>query len=356
MRIQPFCLESYSFPPGSPDRPCRSWEDRASDVRGSSNQNPRSPPPASMLLSSCNADPLAGPPRIGRVTSSTASRPSCNLPRRRAITASHRWLRRRGQGLPSLQHNSQSQKCLTTTRPGFCLAVPQVMRVDDTLGASWWVSPLSQHMSYSSWLRGPGLIRSSRIITRALPGALPWRICWGSANWTAPAAGLAAETPDYGKDLQCASLPKAFGRTEREISEVLHPLVRRWSLVPAQLLTALPTIERWCWDRSIVLHSEVGIMAADRHIPVWERRIDGDRALQLWWISLCERGHWRRGFFHGDGTRRGRERHNAGRRVYSGSTRAVREVYMNPSISPSLSLLCSSVVRPAASGELLDYS
>jgi hypothetical protein len=34
MRIRPFCLESYPFPPGSPDRPCRSWEDRARKVPG----------------------------------------------------------------------------------------------------------------------------------------------------------------------------------------------------------------------------------------------------------------------------------------------------------------------------------
>src|SRR3954454_2763338 len=44
-----------------------------------------------------------------------------------------------------------------------------------------------------------------------------------SANWTAPAAGLAAETPDDGKDLECASLPEAFGRAERARSEVMHP-------------------------------------------------------------------------------------------------------------------------------------
>ncbi len=118
MRIRPFCLESYPFPPGSPDR-ARQLQLESAIA-----------PPASMLLSSCDADPLTGPPRIGRVTSSTASRPSRNLPRRRTITASHcsalRRQRGRGQGLASLQHNSQSQKCLKTTRPGFCLAVPQV--------------------------------------------------------------------------------------------------------------------------------------------------------------------------------------------------------------------------------------
>lgn len=69
----------------------------------------------------------------------------------------------------------------------------------------------------------------------------------GSANGTAPAAaaGLAVETPDDWKDMECASLPEAFGRTERAISEVMHPLlVRRSSLLPAQLFTASPAIER----------------------------------------------------------------------------------------------------------------
>ncbi|KAG4440624.1 hypothetical protein IFR05_003883 [Cadophora sp. M221] len=69
----------------------------------------------------------------------------------------------------------------------------------------------------------------------------------GSANGTAPvaAAGLAAETLDDRKDLECASLLEAFGRTERAISEVMHPLlVRRSSLLPAQLFTASPTVER----------------------------------------------------------------------------------------------------------------
>ena len=67
----------------------------------------------------------------------------------------------------------------------------------------------------------------------------------GSANWTAPATGLAAETPDDGKDLECTSLSEAFGWAERAISEVMHPLlVRRSSLLPAQLFAASPTIER----------------------------------------------------------------------------------------------------------------
>lgn len=98
--------------------------------RGAGQLQPESAiaPTASILLSNCDADPLADTPRIGWVTSLTASRPSRNLPRRRTVTASHcsalRRLRRRGQGLPSLQHNSQSQKCLTTARPGFCVAVP----------------------------------------------------------------------------------------------------------------------------------------------------------------------------------------------------------------------------------------
>ena len=40
-------------------------------------------------------------------------------------------------GLPSLQHHGQWQKCLTTTRPGFYLAEPQVPQIDDASGASW---------------------------------------------------------------------------------------------------------------------------------------------------------------------------------------------------------------------------
>lgn len=74
---------------------------------------------------------------------------------------------------------------------------------------------------------------------------LPGAFLGGSANWTAPAAGLVAETPDDGKDLECASLPEDFGRAERATSEVMHPLlVRRSSLLPALLFTASPTIER----------------------------------------------------------------------------------------------------------------
>lgn len=68
---------------------------------------------------------------------------------------------------------------------------------------------------------------------------------------------------------QPTSLPEAFGRAERAISEVMHPLlVRRSSLLPAQLFMASPMIERLYRDRPIVVHSEVGITAADGHIPV----------------------------------------------------------------------------------------
>ena len=205
-------------------------------------------------------------------------------------------------------------------------------------------------MSYSSWLRGPGLIRSGRIITRALPGAFPWRICWGSANWTAPATGLAAETPDDRKDLECASLPVCLkpsdGRRGQYPKSCTPLLVRRSSLLPAQLFTASPTIERWYWDRPIVVHSEVGVTAADRHIPAWERRIDGNKALQLRRISLRERGRIDAEAF----SRRGRQEvermawHGmAGRKAYSGSARAVREAYMNPLISPSLPSLSTGI-------------
>jgi len=50
------------------------------------------------------------------------------------------------------------------------------------------------------------------------------------------------------------------------------------------------------------VRSEVEVVAADRHIPAGERRIDGIRALHLWWISLRERGRINAGaFFHGEG-------------------------------------------------------
>jgi hypothetical protein len=44
-----------------------------------------------------------------------------------------------------------------------------------------------------------------------------------------------------------------------------------------------------------------------------------------------------------------------GCRAYSGSVRAVREVYVNPLISPSLPSFYSPVAQPAASREFLDY-
>jgi hypothetical protein len=88
MRIRPFCLESYPFPPGSPDGHAAVEKTRQ---RGAGQLQPESTiAPSSLgVLSSCDADPLTCPPRIGRVTSSTASRPSRNLPRRRTITAPH---------------------------------------------------------------------------------------------------------------------------------------------------------------------------------------------------------------------------------------------------------------------------
>jgi len=43
-----------------PDRPRRSCEDHASEVRAVFNKHPRSAPTTSMLLSSCDADPLSG--------------------------------------------------------------------------------------------------------------------------------------------------------------------------------------------------------------------------------------------------------------------------------------------------------
>jgi hypothetical protein len=64
-------------------------------------------------------------------------------------------------------------------------------------------------------------------------------------------------------------------------------------------------------DREMILRSadrgaqRSGVMAADRHIPACERRIDGIKALQLRWISLRERGRINaEAFFHGDGVRK----------------------------------------------------
>jgi hypothetical protein len=144
----------------------------------------------------------------------------------------------------------------------------------------------------------------------------------------------------------------------------MHPLLlRRSSLLPAQLFTASPTIEKWYWDRSIVVYSEVGVTAADGHILVWERRIDGNKALQLRRISLRERGRIDAEAVSQRGRQEVEENRiarygTAGHNAYSGSARAVREAYMNPLISRLLFFLavqlCSQ--QPAASGELLEYS
>jgi hypothetical protein len=78
--------------------------------------------------------------------------------------------------------------------------------------------------------------------------------------------------------------------------------------------------------------------------------------------SLCTRGAalTPRHFFTArasEGGKPGMAWHStAGHRAYSGSSRAVREAYMNPLISPSLPSFCSPVVQPAASRELLEYS
>jgi hypothetical protein len=128
MRIRPFCLEFYPFPSGSPDRATQLRRPRR---RGAGQLQPESAiaPAASMLLSSYDADPLTGPPRIGRVTSSTASRPSRNLPRRRTITASHcSALRRlRGRG----------------TRPALVAAQQPVAEMprDDAAWLPTWLCP-----------------------------------------------------------------------------------------------------------------------------------------------------------------------------------------------------------------------
>jgi hypothetical protein len=73
--------------------------------------------------------------------------------------------------------------------------------------------------------------------------------------------------------------------------------------------------------------------------------------------SLCARGSIdAEAFFTEMASGGGENGITAGRRAYSGYARAVREVYMNPSISSSLPLICSPVVQPAASRELLEYS
>ncbi len=106
-----------------------------------------------------------------------------------------------------------------------------------------------------------------------------------------------------------------------------------------------------------MVNSEVGMVAGDRHIKARERSIDSIRALQLRRNSLRERGSTdAEAFFHGDGVRRGRERHNASCRAYFCCARVVREVCMNPSISPSLPSFCNLLIQPAASRELLEYS
>jgi hypothetical protein len=142
MRIRPFCLESCAFPPGSPDRPRRSWgeEDRASEVRGSFGPESaiapysfdateqlwyRSPHRIRLALAELRAQQCPDP--LATSLAVAPSPPLCSVLRR---------LRGRGQGLPSLQHHGQWQKYLTMTRPGFCLAVPQVPQVDDASGAS----------------------------------------------------------------------------------------------------------------------------------------------------------------------------------------------------------------------------
>jgi hypothetical protein len=81
--------------------------------------------------------------------------------------------------------------------------------------------------------------------------------------------------------------------------------------------------------------------------------LDGTGALQLRRISLLERGcidaeeFSRRGrgslAWHGR-----RVRCTAGYGADSGSASAVREVYLNPLISPSLPSFCSPVVQPAS--------
>jgi hypothetical protein len=75
----------------------------------------------------------------------------------------------------------------------------------------------------------------------ALPGALLGGTAGVTADWIVPAARLEAETPDHGKDLECASLPEAFGRADRAISEVMQPPLAPAARIRAEtLMTRIP--------------------------------------------------------------------------------------------------------------------
>jgi hypothetical protein len=75
----------------------------------------------------------------------------------------------------------------------------------------------------------------------------------GSTNWTAPAAGLAAETSGDGKDpgmCPSTSLSEAFGRAERAISEVMHSPHRTTIVAPS-----CSAFHGLADDREIILRS-----------------------------------------------------------------------------------------------------
>ncbi|KAG9243674.1 hypothetical protein BJ878DRAFT_543027 [Calycina marina] len=158
----------------------------------------------------------------------------------------------------------------------------------------------------AAWLLpgcAPGAAGSSR-------GLFQEYFLGGSANWTAPAAGLAAETPDDGKALECASLPvclKPSDGLRGQYPKSYAPSPRTMIVAPS--CSAFHGVAD---DREMILRSadrgaqRSGITAADGHIPVGERRIDGNRALQLRQTSLHERGCINAEvLFHGDGVRRG---------------------------------------------------
>lgn len=183
------------------------------------------------------------------------------------------------------QHSSQSRKYLTTTQPGFCLAVPLV---DD---ASWsflveWDSlcravahvGIRLDSAALGWFEGVGLCESP---LRALVGA-----AGGSVDWTAPAARMTAETTGrHGKNVQvCLTLSDGRGGIQGHAPYccgryALHHLASRGVADDREMIVR--SAERgtprsggssraWAYSRS---------RAQDRRYPgFWS-----------WWVDLCMR-------------------------------------------------------------------
>jgi hypothetical protein len=91
----------------------------------------------------------------------------------------------------------------------------------------------------------------------------------GSANWTLPAAGLVAEMPDDGKDLECASLLVCLKPSDRRRGQYPHP-PPRMTIIALSCLA----LHGLAGNREIMLRSadcgalRSGITAAGEHIPV----------------------------------------------------------------------------------------